>query len=82
MNNMTRARVRTYSAVDRDIEMLDAIAAYHGFSKSSMITSLVRKEFWRVFPAGTSDIKPDDGAAVANVETTRSRAPRKERKSK
>ena len=78
---MTRARVRTYSAVDRDIEMLDAIAAYHGFSKSSMITSLVRKEFWRVFPAGTGDIKPDDGAAVANVETARSRAPRKERKS-
>jgi hypothetical protein len=78
---MTRARVRTYSAVDRDIEMLDAIAAYHGFSKSSMITSLVRKEFWRVFPAGTGDIKPDDGAAVTNVETARSRAPRKERKS-
>ena len=66
---MTRARVRTFSAVDRDIEMLEAIAAYHGFSKSAMITSLVRKEFWRVFPAGTGDIHPDDGAAVARVES-------------
>lgn len=77
---MSRARVRTFSAVDRDIEMLDAIAAYHGFSKSAMITSLVRKEFWRIFPAGTAEILPDDGAAVSAAETARRRAPRKESK--
>jgi hypothetical protein len=64
MDTKQRARVRTFSAVDRDVEMLEAIAAYHGFSKSSMITSLVRKEFWRIFPAGTGEIRPDDGAAV------------------
>ena len=77
---MTRARVRTFSAVDRDIEMLDAIAAYHGFSKSATITSLVRKEFWRIFPAGTAEIRPDDGAAVAGADAARGRAVRKERK--
>jgi hypothetical protein len=65
-----RARVRTFSAVDRDVEMLEAIATYHGFSKSSMITSLVRKEFWRVFPGGTGDIRPDDGAAVVERGNT------------
>jgi hypothetical protein len=62
---VSKAKVRTFSAVDRDIDMLDAIAAYHGFSKSAMIASLVRKEFWRVFPAGTPEVRPDDGAAVA-----------------
>ena len=62
---MSKSRVRTFSAVDRDVEMLEAIAAYHGFSKSAMITSLVRKEFWRIFPAGTGDILPDDGAAIS-----------------
>ncbi len=77
---MTKARVRTFSAVDRDIEMLEAIAAYHGFSKSAMITSLVRKEFWRVFPAGTAGIEPDDGAAVSAAETARRRATKKESK--
>ena len=62
---MTKAKVRTFSAVDRDIEMLEAIAAYHGFSKSATIASLIRREFWRVFPAGTPEIQPDDGAVVA-----------------
>lgn len=66
---MSRAKVRTFSAVDRDIEMLEAIAAYHGFSKSATITSLIRKEFWRVFPAGTTDIRPHDGAALSEVST-------------
>lgn len=65
---MTKAKVRTFSAVDRDIEMLEAIAAYHGFSKSAMIASLIRKEFWRVFPAGTAEIQPDDGAVVATPD--------------
>jgi hypothetical protein len=77
---MARSKVRTFSAVDRDIEMLEAIAAYHGFSKSATIASLIRKEFWRVFPAGTGDIEPDKGAAVADVGTASGRAPGKERK--
>ncbi len=77
---MTKSRVRTFSAVDRDIEMLEAIAAYHGFSKSATIASLIRKEFWRIFPAGTADVKPTDGAAVAPVETARTRTSRRERK--
>lgn len=60
--------------------MLEAIAAYHGFSKSATIASLIRKEFWRIFPAGTADVKPTDGAAVTPVETARARASRRERK--
>ena len=61
---MTRTKVRTYSATDRDIAMLNAVAAYHGMNKSATITSLVRKEFWRIFPAGTARIKPARGARV------------------
>ena len=40
-----KARVRTFSATERDFAMLDAIARYHGMSKSAMITGLFRKEF-------------------------------------
>ena len=61
---MTTTKVRTYSATDRDIAMLEAVARYHGLNKSATIASLVRKEFWRVFPAGTGSIKPDRGARV------------------
>ena len=57
-------KVRTYSATDRDIAMLEAIARYHGLNKSATLTSLVRREFWRIFPAGTAEIKPDQGAKV------------------
>jgi hypothetical protein len=57
-------RVRTYSASDRDVAMLEAVARYHGLNKSATIASLVRKEFWRVFPAGTETIKTDRGAKV------------------
>ena len=42
--------------------MLDAIARYHGTSKSATITGLIRKEFWRIFPDGTADVSPDQGA--------------------
>ena len=59
-----RAKVRTFSAPDRDQEMLDAIAHYHGSSKSAMITGLIRKEFWRIFPSGTETDTPDDRAQV------------------
>jgi hypothetical protein len=61
---MQRKTVRTYSATDRDVEMLEAVARYHGSNKSAMITSLIRKEFWRIFPAGTGRIEPDRGAKV------------------
>jgi hypothetical protein len=56
--------VRTFSASQRELEMLEAIARYHDVSKSAMITSLVKKEFWRVFPAGTGRIRPDRGARI------------------
>jgi hypothetical protein len=59
-----RAKVRTFSASDRDHEMLGAIARYHGSSKSAMITGLIRKEFWRIFPNGTETVTPDDGAQI------------------
>ena len=61
---MSKTKVKTYSATDRDLDMLEAVAGYHGLNKSATITSLVRKEFWRVFPAGTARIKPDRGAKV------------------
>ncbi|HTG18016.1 MAG TPA: hypothetical protein VK747_22410 [Blastocatellia bacterium] len=61
---MQKKLVRTFSATDRDVAMLDAVARYHGLNKSATITSLVRREFWRVFPAGTDRIKPDRGARV------------------
>jgi len=60
----TRKIVRSFTATRQDLEMLEAIARYHGFSKSGTITSLVRKEFWRLFPAGTGAVKPDRGARV------------------
>lgn len=61
---MAKTKVRTFSAMDRDVEMLEAVAKYHGLNKSAMITSLIRKEFWRIFPAGTDKIKPDRGAKI------------------
>jgi hypothetical protein len=59
-----RAKVSTFSAAPRDLAMLEAVAKYHGLNKSATIASLVRREFWRVFPAGTDRIKPDRGAKV------------------
>jgi len=56
--------VRTFTASADEIRMLEAVAHYHGFSKSATITSLVKKEFWRLFPQGTSEIRPDPGARV------------------
>tara|TARA_B100000029_G_scaffold41149_1_gene38309 strand:+ start:203 stop:415 length:213 start_codon:yes stop_codon:yes gene_type:complete len=61
-----KAKVRTFSSNNRDEEMLQAIARYHGTSKSAAITGLVRKEFWRIFPQGTESIPPDEGAATAH----------------
>jgi hypothetical protein len=56
--------VRSFTATERELEMLGTLARYHGFSKSAMITSLVKKEFWRVFPAGTETIQPTPGARI------------------
>ena len=61
---MQKTKVRTFSATDRDAEMLKAVAQYHGMNMSATIASLVRREFWRIFPAGTAKIKPDPGAKV------------------
>ena len=61
---MQKTKIRTFSAVPRDLAMLDAVARYHGLNKSATIASLVRKEFWRVFPGGTDKIKPDRGAKI------------------
>ena len=58
--------VRSFTATERDLEMLEALARYHGFSKSATITSLVKKEFWRIFPAGNGAIRPDHGARIAD----------------
>jgi len=44
--------------------MLEAVARYHGLNKSATIASLVRREFWRIFPRGTDKIRPDRGARV------------------
>lgn len=58
------AKVRSYSATDEDVAMLEAVAAYHGFTKSGTLVGLVRREFWRLFPAGTAGIRPAHGARV------------------
>lgn len=59
-----RKKVRTYSANDLEVEMLNTLSNYHGFSKSAMITSLVKKEFWRVYPSGNETIKADASAWI------------------
>lgn len=59
-----RARVRSYSSTDEDVAMLEAVASYHGFTKSATLVGLVRREFWRLFPAGTGEIRPARGARV------------------
>ena len=61
---MIKRKVRTYSSSDREMHMLEAIARYHGINRSAMITGLIRKEFWRIFPAGTDQIRPLKGARV------------------
>jgi len=61
---MQKTKVRTFSATARDLAMLEAVARYHGLNKSATIASLVRREFWRIFPGGTDRIRPDRGAKV------------------
>jgi hypothetical protein len=69
-----RKVVRSFTASARELEMLAALARYHGFSKSATLTSLVKKEFWRVFPGGTPAIRPDRGARVSSVRGRRVRS--------
>jgi hypothetical protein len=61
------AKVRSYSSTDEDAAMLEAVAAYHGFTKSATLVGLVRREFWRLFPGGTADIRPARGARVVKT---------------
>jgi len=63
-----KTKVRTFSATARDLAMLEAVARYHGLNKSATIASLVRREFWRIFPGGTDRIRPDRGAKVESEE--------------
>ena len=63
-NHARAAKVRSFSATDEDLAMLEAVAAYHGHTKSGTIVGLVRREFWRLFPAGTGPIRPATGARV------------------
>jgi hypothetical protein len=65
---MQKTKVRTFSATARDLTMLEAVARYHGLNKSATIASLVRREFWRIFPGGTNKIRPDRGAKVEREE--------------
>jgi hypothetical protein len=65
---MQKTKVRTFSATARDLAMLEAVAKYHGLNKSATIASLVRREFWRIFPGGTDRIRPDRGAKVESEE--------------
>ncbi len=60
--------VRTYTADERELRMLEILAGYHGFSKSATIRNLIKKEFWRVFPAGTEDVLPEPGARIRGGE--------------
>ena len=63
-NERQKKVVRSFTAYPRELEMLNVLAKYHGFSKSAMITSLIKKEFWRVFPAGTETVQPAKGARI------------------
>ena len=61
--------VRTFTVTPRELDMLEALARYHGFSKSATLTNLVKKEFWRVFPQGTEEVPPDPGARITPKES-------------
>ena len=61
------AKVRSWSCTDEDAAMLEAVAAYHGFTRSATLVGLIRREFWRLFPGGTGDIRPARGARVVKT---------------
>ena len=68
VRNKPKSLVRSFSAPQKEIEMLEAVARYHGLSKSGAIRALIRKEFWRIFPAGTASIRPEEGARIVGGE--------------
>jgi hypothetical protein len=68
---VTHKKIRSFTATEQDLEMLQAVARYHGFSKSATITSLIKKEFWRVFPRGNRSVRPDRGARVVERQDGR-----------
>ncbi len=59
-----RKAVRSFTATSGEMAMLEAVARYHGFSKSAMLTSLVKREFWRLFPRGNGEVRPEPGARI------------------
>lgn len=63
---MKKSKVHTFSATDETVDMLESVAEYHQLSKSATIASLIKKEFWRLFPAGTRRIKPLKGVRIDN----------------
>ena len=63
--------VRSFTATEQELEMLEAVAQYHGFSKSSTITNLLKKEFWRIFPGGTDAVQPQPGARITAQDLAR-----------
>ena len=80
--------VRSFTATEQELEMLEAVAQYHGFtfaeeeevfryplvdgfSKSSTITNLLKKEFWRIFPGGTDAVQPQPGARISGQNLAR-----------
>lgn len=65
-----RKVVRSFTASQEELHMLEALARYHGLSRTAVITSLVRKEFWRIFPQGTPEVPPEPGARVIDKETS------------
>ena len=65
LKSSAKKKICSYSASNLEQQMLHAVAEYHSFSKSAMLTSLVKKEFWRIFPSGTVGIPADERAFVA-----------------
>ena len=57
--------VRSFTVTQQEIEMLEAVAQYHGFSKSSTITTLPYKEFWILFPHVPEPFPPQPGPTHA-----------------
>lgn len=57
MMKTSKAKIHTFSASDQIINMLEAVAQYHQLKKSATISALIKKEFWRIFPRGTSKVQ-------------------------
>jgi len=66
----SRKLIRTFTATPAELSMLESVARYHGFSKSATLTNLLKKEFWRLFPGGTDEVRPDPGARITGEGAT------------